>query len=82
MASAIASEPSSASAARRRRSSHSDRILGSAMRRGHLGRRHQAVTSRAAPPSMPTPMSSGAASGAYSPVIRPSYSVTIRSDSA
>ena len=82
MASAIASEPSNASSCPEEALEPLGADLGLGDRRGHLGRRHQAVTSRAAPPSMPTPMSSGAASGAYSPVIRPSYSVTIRSDSA
>ena len=33
-------------------------------------------------PVMPTPIASGAASGANSPVIRPSYNVTMRSESA
>jgi hypothetical protein len=40
------------------------------------------ATASFAPPSIPTPMASGGASGGNSPVIFPSYRVTIRSESA
>ena len=62
-------------------SSHAGRVRADRDRRREALGGHYAASSGARP-SMPIPICSGGASGGNSPVILPSYNVTIRSESA